>query len=76
MPQLDLEEKEIAVQESAYEAPSIQRKVEMDLDKARSKTRTGKSRLRINYTTGNKQGNAEVYQLQTGSRTGRCYLTN
>lgn len=34
---LDLEEKEIAVQESAYEAPSIQRKVEMDLDKARRK---------------------------------------
>jgi len=33
--QLDLEEKEIAVQESAYEAPSIQRKVEMDLDKAK-----------------------------------------
>ncbi len=32
--QLDLEEKEIAVEESAYEAPSIQRKVEMDLDKA------------------------------------------
>ena len=32
---LDLEEKEIAVQESAYEAPSIQRKVEMDLDKAK-----------------------------------------
>ena len=35
--QLDLEEKEIAVQESAYEAPSIQRKVEMDLDKAQRK---------------------------------------
>lgn len=35
--QLDLEEKEIAVQESAYEAPSIQRKVEMDLDKAKRK---------------------------------------
>jgi len=34
---LDLEEKEIAVQESAYEAPSIQRKVEMDLDKAKRK---------------------------------------
>lgn len=34
---LDLEEKEIAVQESAYEAPSIQRKVEMDLDKANRK---------------------------------------
>ncbi len=35
--QLDLEEKEIAVQESAYEAPSVQRKVEMDLDKAKRK---------------------------------------
>jgi multidrug efflux pump subunit AcrA (membrane-fusion protein) len=34
---LDLEEKEIAVNESAYEAPSIQRKVEMDLDKAKRK---------------------------------------
>lgn len=34
---LDFEEKEIAVQESAYEAPSIQRKVEMDLDKAKRK---------------------------------------
>jgi hypothetical protein len=34
---LDLEEREIAVQESAYEAPSIQRKVEMDLDKAKRK---------------------------------------
>ena len=34
---LDLEEKEISVQESAYEAPSVQRKVEMDLDKARRK---------------------------------------
>ncbi|PIF05685.1 MAG: RND transporter [Draconibacterium sp.] len=31
---LDLEEREIAVQESAYEAPSIQKKVKMDLDKA------------------------------------------
>lgn len=34
---LDLEEKEISVQESAYEAPSIKRKVEMDLDKAKRK---------------------------------------
>ena len=34
---LDLEEKEIAVQESAFEAPSVQRKVEMDLDKAKRK---------------------------------------
>ena len=34
---LELEEKEIAVQESKYEAPSIQRKVEMDLDKAKRK---------------------------------------
>lgn len=34
---LDLEEKEIAVTESAYEAPSIKRKVEMDLDKANRK---------------------------------------
>jgi multidrug efflux pump subunit AcrA (membrane-fusion protein) len=34
---LELEEKKIAVQESAYEAPSIQRKVEMDLDKANRK---------------------------------------
>lgn len=35
--QLDLEESEIAVKESAYEAPSVKRKVEMDLDKARRK---------------------------------------
>jgi len=41
--QLDLEEKEIAVQESAYEAPSIQRKVEMDLDKAKRKLEQVKS---------------------------------
>ncbi|MBK6283074.1 MAG: HlyD family efflux transporter periplasmic adaptor subunit [Draconibacterium sp.] len=34
---LDLEEKEIAVQESAFEAPSVQRKGEMDLDKAKRK---------------------------------------
>lgn len=34
---LDLEEKVIAVEESKFEAPSIQRKVEMDLDKARRK---------------------------------------
>ncbi len=34
---LDLEEKEISVQESAFEAPSVQRKVEMDLDKAKRK---------------------------------------
>jgi HlyD family secretion protein len=40
---LDLEEKEIAVQESAYEAPSIQRKVEMDLDKANRRLEQVKS---------------------------------
>lgn len=34
---LDLEESEIAVKESAYEAPSVKRKVEMDLDKAKRK---------------------------------------
>lgn len=34
---LDLEESEIAVKESAFEAPSVKRKVEMDLDKARRK---------------------------------------
>ena len=32
--QLDLEESQISVKESAYEAPSVKRKVEMDLDKA------------------------------------------
>lgn len=34
---LDLEESEIAVKESAFEAPSVKRKVEMDLDKASRK---------------------------------------
>lgn len=34
---LDLEEKEIAVTESAYESPSVKRKAEMDLDKANRK---------------------------------------
>jgi len=34
---LDLEESEIAVKESAFEAPSVKRKVEMDLDKAKRK---------------------------------------
>ena len=34
---LDVEEKEIAVQESAFESPSVKRKVEMDLDKAQRK---------------------------------------
>lgn len=40
---LDLEEREIAVQESAYEAPSTKRKVEMDLDKAKRKLEQTKS---------------------------------
>lgn len=34
---LELEEKEIAVEESVFEAPSIRKKVEMDLDKANRK---------------------------------------
>lgn len=34
---LDLEEKEIAVEENVYEAPSIKKKAEMDLDKAKRK---------------------------------------
>ena len=34
---LDLEEKEIIVEESIYESPSLQRKAEMDLDKANRK---------------------------------------
>ena len=35
--QLDVEEKEIAVNESTYESPSLRRKAEMDLDKAQRK---------------------------------------
>ncbi len=35
---LDVEEREIAVKESAFESPSEKRKVEMDLDKALTKT--------------------------------------
>lgn len=35
--ELELEEKKIAVQENIYEAPSIQRKAEMDLEKAERK---------------------------------------
>jgi len=34
---LDVEERKIAVTESAYESPSVKRKVEMDLDKAERK---------------------------------------
>jgi len=34
---LDVEEREIAVTESAFESPSVKRKVEMDLDKAERK---------------------------------------
>ncbi|WP_423130410.1 efflux RND transporter periplasmic adaptor subunit [Gaoshiqia sp. Z1-71] len=34
---LEMEEKEIAVKESVYESPSIQKKAEMDFDKARRK---------------------------------------
>ncbi len=34
---MDVEEREISVTESAYESPSIKRKVEMDLDKAQRK---------------------------------------
>lgn len=44
---LDLEEKEIIVEESIYESPSLQRKAEMDLDKANRKLEQVKTAYKL-----------------------------
>jgi HlyD family secretion protein len=44
---LDLEEKDLVVQESVYESPSLQRKAEMDLDKANRKLEQTKTAYKL-----------------------------
>ncbi|MCK5729971.1 MAG: HlyD family efflux transporter periplasmic adaptor subunit [Draconibacterium sp.] len=44
---LDLEEKDLVVQESVYESPSLQRKAEMDLDKASRKLEQTKTAYKL-----------------------------
>ena len=44
---LDLEERDLVVQESVYESPSLQRKAEMDLDKAERKLEQVKNAYKL-----------------------------
>lgn len=58
---LDKEEKEIIMKESVYESPSIQKKAQMDYDKAERKLEQEKKRLSPEKATGRKQGEPAIH---------------